>query len=281
MCSAPTRCTRNCTLSLGTMRTHGPGRTPQQCQLVPSVTHGCAACDLFLIWAIANPESVKQDSCWVFQRKNGPTLLCAAWEFVRWAHQHHFHAFFVTWGCLSPRACDQPGGSGCPDGQTACATPGARIHPTAAGPRHPLASSLPRLPCLPSGSLTRSLHLGPPAHASPCLSGLTSHPLFCSVHPEAAGSSTAPHPHDPFPLLSPGLCAPGLEGAPSSQHHSCRVRASLQVEPFPGSGPLRCCSLCWEASSPTSCLAGAIPPLCRLISERFSVGLPSSLHSIY
>ena len=67
-----------------------------QCQLVPCVKGGCAACDLFLIWAIAAHESVKHDSCWVFQRKNGPTLLCAAWEFVRWAHQHHFHAFFVT-----------------------------------------------------------------------------------------------------------------------------------------------------------------------------------------
>ena len=72
-----------------------------------------------------------------------------------------------------------------------------------------------------------------------CLSGLSSHPLFCSVHPEAAGRPTAPHPHDPFPLL----CT-GLEGAPSFQHHSCRVRASLQVGPFPRSGPLKCCSLC-------------------------------------
>ena len=69
-----------CTLSPGTMRTHGPGRTPQQCQLVPSVTRGHVACDLFLIWAIVNRESVKRALCWVFQRRNSPTLLCAAWE---------------------------------------------------------------------------------------------------------------------------------------------------------------------------------------------------------
>ena len=48
---------------------------------------------------------------------------------------------------------------------------------------------------------------GPSSTCLPCLSGLTSHPLFCSVHPEAAGRPTAPHTHDPFPLLSPGLCS--------------------------------------------------------------------------
>ena len=52
------------------MRTHGLGRTPQRCQLVPSVTRGRVACDLFLIWAIVNRESVKRDLCWVFQRSN-------------------------------------------------------------------------------------------------------------------------------------------------------------------------------------------------------------------
>ena len=69
---------------------------PQQCQLVPRVTRGHAACDLFLIRAIAPHESVKHELYWVFQRKNSPTLLCAAWELVRWTHQHHFHLFFVT-----------------------------------------------------------------------------------------------------------------------------------------------------------------------------------------
>ena len=67
-----------------------------QCQLVSRVKGGHAACDLFLIWAIAAHESVEHDLRWVFQRKNSPTLLCAAWELVRWTHQHHFHIFFVT-----------------------------------------------------------------------------------------------------------------------------------------------------------------------------------------
>ena len=105
-----------------------------QCHLVPCVKGGHAACDRFLIWAIAAHESVKHDLCWVFQRRNSPTLLCAAWESARWTLQHHFHVFLGTCHCLSSRACDQPGGSGCPDGQTAWAAPSAKIHPTAAGP---------------------------------------------------------------------------------------------------------------------------------------------------
>ena len=39
--------------------------SPQQCQLVPIVTCGRVACDLFLIQVIAAHESVKYDSFWV------------------------------------------------------------------------------------------------------------------------------------------------------------------------------------------------------------------------
>ena len=130
------------------------------------------------------------------------------------------------------------------------AAPSAKRLPPAAGAWHPLVSNL----SAPVSALWES-DPKPTAISSStcphCLSGLSSHPLFCSVHPDAAGRPTAPPPHDPFPLL-----CPGLEGAPPSQHHSCRVRASLQVGPFPRSGPCMCCSLCWEASSSTSCLAG-------------------------
>lgn len=39
--------------------------SPQKCQLVPIVTCGRVACDLFLIQVIAAHESVKRDLFWV------------------------------------------------------------------------------------------------------------------------------------------------------------------------------------------------------------------------
>lgn len=65
--AASVRCTTKSTLNPSvSRRTQGAGRSPQQCQLVPSVTRGHAARDLFLIWAIAEYESVKPYLFWVF-----------------------------------------------------------------------------------------------------------------------------------------------------------------------------------------------------------------------
>lgn len=191
MCSAPMRCTMNCTLSPGTMGTHGPGRTPQQRQLVPSVTRGCVACDLFLIWAIVNHESVKRDLCWVFQRRSSLTLLCAAWESARWTHQHHFRVFLGTCCCLSSRACDQPGAQDALMGRLPGLYPVPRSTPQQQGP----ASSSFQPSIAPVSALWEPDPKPAPGPSSTCpprLSGLTSHALFCSVHPEAAGRSTAP-----------------------------------------------------------------------------------------
>ena len=100
--------------------------------------------------------------------------------------------------------------------------------PTAAWTRHPLASNPPSLP-------VSALQAVGPQPASQTLrtcptwlSGLTSHTLFCSI-PEAAGRPTAHHPHNPFPLLFPGLLCPlYLQGFTSSQHHLGMTKSSLQ-----------------------------------------------------
>ena len=115
------------------MRTHGPGRTPQQCQLVPSVTRGRVACDLFLIWAIVNRESVKRDLCWVFQRRNtqpysvlrgsphdGPTSTTSV---CSWGH-----VAVCPLGCVTSLGLRMPSWADCL-GCTQC-----QALPTAAGP---------------------------------------------------------------------------------------------------------------------------------------------------
>ena len=162
-----------------------------QCHLVPGVKGGHAAHDRFLIWAIAAHESVKHDLCWVFQRRSSLTLLCAAWESARWTQQRHFRVFLGTCRCLSSRACDQPGAQDALMGRLPGLHPVPRSTPQQQGP----ASSSFQPSIAPVSALWEPDPKPAPGPSSTCpprLSGLTSHALFCSVHPEAAGRSTAP-----------------------------------------------------------------------------------------
>lgn len=170
--------------------------------------------------------------------------------------------------------CDQPGGSGCPDGQTAWGCTQCQAPPPAAGARHPPASNLPA----PMSALWES-DLKPttisPITCPLCLSGLSSHPLFCSVHPDAAGRPTAPT------LMTLFLCRVlAWMGPRPPSTTAAGSGPPYRSGPFPGQALARAVPSAAKHLPPLPVWQVSIPPLFLPISERLSLGLPSHLHSI-
>ena len=154
------------------------------------------------------------------------------------------------------------------------AAPSAKRLPPAAGAWHPLVSNL----SAPVSALWES-DPKPTAISSStcphCLSGLSSHRLFCSVHPEAAGRPTAP------PLTTLFLCyvLAWKEPRPSSTT-AAGSGPPYRSGPFPGQALARAIPSAGKHLPPLPVWQVAIPPLSLPISERLSLGLPSHPHSI-